>query len=197
MNFLAHIFLSGDDEEVMIGNFIADAVKGKDYLGYSDGIIKGVLLHRRIDAFTDSHVVVGQSKQRLRPKYRKYAGVIVDMYYDHFLSKYWENYSEVSLSQFVGNAYEVFQSRIDCLPPRIQLMLPHMIEFDWLTNYAHLEGITGALGGLSRRARYDSRMEYAVSDLKQDYCKYKCEFELFFPELMNFSFQQQKELDQT
>ena len=197
MNFLAHIFLSGDDEEVMIGNFIADAVKGKDYLGYSDGIIKGVRLHRRIDAFTDSHVVVGESKRRLRPKYRKYAGVIVDMYYDHFLSKYWENYSEVSLSQFVGNAYEVFQSRIDCLPSRIQLMLPHMIEFDWLTNYAHLEGITGALGGLSRRARYDSGMEYAVSDLKQDYCKYKCEFELFFPELMNFSFQQQKELDQT
>ena len=197
MNFLAHIFLSGDDEEVMIGNFIADAVKGKDYLGYSDGIIKGVRLHRRIDAFTDSHVVVGESKRRLRPKYRKYAGVIVDMYYDHFLSKYWENYSEVSLSQFVGNAYEVFQSRIDCLPSRIQLMLPHMIEFDWLTNYAHLEGITGALGGLSRRARYDSGMEYAASDLKQDYCKYKCEFELFFPELMNFSFQQQKELDQT
>ena len=197
MNFLAHIFLSGDDEEVMIGNFIADAVKGKNYLGYSDGIIKGVLLHRRIDAFTDSHVVVGESKRRLSPKYRKYAGVIVDMYYDHFLSKYWENYSEVSLSQFVGNAYEVFQSRIDCLPSRIQLMLPHMIEFDWLTNYAHLEGITGALGGLSRRARYDSGMEYAVSDLKQDYCKYKCEFELFFPELMNFSFQQQKELDQT
>ena len=196
MNFLAHIFLSGDDEEVMIGNFIADAVKGKDYLGYSDGIIKGVRLHRRIDAFTDSHVVVGESKRRLRPKYRKYAGIIVDMYYDHFLSKYWENYSEVSLSQFVGNAYEVFQSRIDCLPSRIQLMLPHMIEFDWLTNYAHLEGITGALGGLSRRARYDSRMEYAVSDLKQDYCKYKCEFELFFPELMNFSRQQQKELDQ-
>ena len=197
MNFLAHIFLSGDDEEVMIGNFIADAVKGKDYLGYSDGIIKGVRLHRRIDAFTDSHVVVGESKRRLRPKYRKYAGIIVDMYYDHFLSKYWENYSEVSLSQFVGNAYQVFQSRIDCLPSRIQLMLPHMIEFDWLKNYAHLEGITGALGGLSRRARYDSGMEYAVSDLKQDYCKYKCEFELFFPELMNFSFQQQKELDQT
>ena len=196
MNFLAHIFLSGDDEEVMIGNFIADAVKGKNYLGYSDGIIKGVLLHRRIDAFTDSHVVVGESKRRLRPKYRKYAGVIVDMYYDHFLSKYWENYSEVSLSQFVGNAYQVFQSRIDCLPSRIQLMLPHMIEFDWLKNYAHLEGITGALGGLSRRARYDSGMEYAVSDLKQDYCKYKCEFELFFPELMNFSRQQQKELDQ-
>ena len=196
MNFLAHIFLSGDDEEVMIGNFIADAVKGKNYLGYSDGIIKGVLLHRRIDAFTDSHVVVGESKRRLRPKYRKYAGVIVDMYYDHFLSKYWENYSEVSLSQFVGNAYQVFQRRIDCLPSRIQLMLPHMIEFDWLKNYAHLEGITGALGGLSRRARYDSGMEYAVSDLKQDYCKYKCEFELFFPELMNFSFQQQKELDQ-
>ena len=197
MNFLAHIFLSGDDEEVMIGNFIADAVKGKNYLGYSDGIIKGVLLHRRIDAFTDSHVVVGESKRRLRPKYRKYAGIIVDMYYDHFLSKYWENYSEVSLSQFVGNAYQVFQRRIDCLPSRIQLMLPHMIEFDWLTNYAHLEGITGALGGLSRRARYDSGMEYAVNDLKQDYCKYKCEFELFFPELMNFSFQQQKELDQT
>ena len=196
MNFLAHIFLSGDDEEVMIGNFIADAVKGKNYLGYSDGIIKGVLLHRRIDAFTDSHIVVGESKRRLRPKYRKYAGVIVDMYYDHFLSKYWENYSEVSLSQFVGNAYQVFQRRIDCLPSRIQLMLPHMIEFDWLTNYAHLEGITGALGGLSRRARYDSGMEYAVSDLKQDYCKYKCEFELFFPELMNFSRQQQKELDQ-
>jgi len=195
MNFLAHIFLSGDDEEVMIGNFIADAVKGRDYLGYSDGIVKGILLHRRIDAFTDSHVVVGQSKQRLRPKYRKYAGVIVDMYYDHFLSKYWDNYSEISLSQFVDYAYGLFQSWVDCLPSRIQLMLPHMIESDWLTSYTHLEGITRALKGLSRRTKYESGMEYAVGDLKQDYHEYKCEFELFFPELMDFSRLQQKELD--
>ena len=187
MNFLAHIFLSGDDEEVMIGNFIADAVKGKDYLGYSDGIIKGILLHRRIDAFTDSHVVVGWSKQRLRPKYRKYAGVIVDMYYDHFLSKYWDNYSEISLSQFVDHAYGILQSRVGYLPSRIQLMLPHMVESNWLTSYARLEGIMQALGGLSRRAKYESGMEYAVSDLKQDYRQYKCEFELFFPELMEYS----------
>jgi acyl carrier protein phosphodiesterase len=82
MNFLAHLYLSGDDKDVMLGNLIADSVKGKDYLAYRPGIQEGILLHRKIDHFTDEHPVVERSKHLLRPKYHKFAGVVTDMFYD-------------------------------------------------------------------------------------------------------------------
>src|SRR5690349_12341831 len=98
MNFLAHIFLSGDDPEIMVGNFIGDFVKGRNLDDrFSSGIVKGIELHRAIDEYTDSHPVVAQSKNRLRPKYRHYAPVIVDVFYDHFLAKNWKNYHPTSL----------------------------------------------------------------------------------------------------
>ena len=184
MNFLAHVHLSGDDEKVMVGNFIADFVKGKQALASFEGAIKtGIELHRTIDYFTDNHPVVGQSKNRLRPKYRHYAGVIVDVFYDHFLASHWDQFSPVPLAEFVSQTYDTLESFRDVMPAEVNEMLPYMIRGNWLVNYGKTEGIARALTGMSRRTPFESKMDEAVQDLIRHREEFKSEFELFFPEL--------------
>ncbi|WP_162053910.1 acyl carrier protein phosphodiesterase [Pontibacter pamirensis] len=186
MNFLAHIYLSGEDEALLIGNFIADAVKGKQVDLYTPGIAKGIRLHRLIDHYTDTHPVVAETKARLRPKYRKFAPVIADMYYDHFLAANFENYAPKPLSAFAQEVYALIQQHYELLPPRVQHLFPYMQQHNWLLSYAQLEGIAQALTGMSRRAKFVSGMETAGEELQEHYTLYAAEFETFFPELVQF-----------
>ncbi len=190
MNFLAHLYLSGDDDEIIIGNFIADMVKGQKINGYSIGIINGILLHRQIDVFTDKHSVVRKSKDRLRGKYRLFAGVIVDMYYDHYLARNWSDYSKHSLQDYAGKAYELLQKHESILPARASFILPYMVENNWLVNYANPESMNRFFGGMARRSAFPSGMEHAVEDLMQHYQLFEREFQTFFPELIDFVEQQ-------
>lgn len=184
MNFLAHIYLSGDNPKIMIGNFIGDFIKGRNLVPqFEPDIATGIELHRAIDEFTDHHPVVRESKIRLRPKYRHYAAVIVDVFYDHYLSKYWNNYHHEPLSGFSANTYKRIQTFWDILPENVRYMLPHMIKGNWLLNYGTIEGIQQTLSGMSRRTRHESKMEESVTDLKEYYDEFKAEFELFFPDL--------------
>ena len=169
MNFLAHLFLSEEDPEIMVGNFIADMVKGNSFLGYPSTIGKGIRIHRSIDKFTDSHPTVQLSKKRLRPKYRKYAGVIVDMFYDHLLAVDWHTYSPIPLASFAEKAYKTLGCYQALMPLRGQRTLFYMQKGNWLVSYAELSGISQALGGLSNRTRYKSGMERSINDLQSDY----------------------------
>ncbi len=187
MNFLAHLYLSGDDPEVMIGNFIADQVVGKHYDGYSVGIIKGIELHRGIDEFTDTHPIVERGKVRLRPMYHKYSPVIIDIFYDHFLAANWGDYSDISLSDYSESCYEIVLARDAILPAGIRRMMPYMIEYNWLYNYANFEGMERVLAGMARRAKFQSKMELSIHDLKKDYDLYAEEFKEFFPQIMEFA----------
>lgn len=188
MNFLAHAYLSGNDKKILVGNFIGDFVKGKHALNqFAAGIIRGVELHRAIDEFTDSHPVVSESKKRLRPKYRHYAGVIVDVYYDHFLAANWKAYHHQSLADFVSDTYQTIQSFSAILPERVKSMLPYMIRGNWLVGYARVSGIHDALSGMASRTPYDSKMEQASNDLNDYYENFQGEFENFFPDLKDFS----------
>lgn len=187
MNFLAHIFLSGDDDQLMIGNFIADFVKGNKKDNYPEGIKKGIELHRAIDDYTDHHPITGDSKARLRPKYPKYSGVIVDLYYDHFLAKNFEMYSKIALPEYAQNVYAILSDNQSIMPDKIKKFLPYMIEKDWLTNYATLEGIGRTLTGLSKRVSFENKMDESIHDLKTDYAIYKHEFYRFFPQLITFA----------
>jgi acyl carrier protein phosphodiesterase len=184
MNYLAHLFLSGDDPSIIKGNFIADAVKGNKYLIYPPGIISGVKLHRFIDYFTDQHPLVEQSKARLRVKFRKYAGVIVDVFYDHFLAKNFEKFSNTNLLPFTENIYKTLMDDFSSYPEKIQFMLPYMIKDNWLYNYRKLEGIQMALEGLSRRTSFHSNMENATEELFNNYELFENEFFKFFPILI-------------
>ncbi len=187
MNFLAHLYLSGKSQQVMIGNFIGDFVKGKKVDEYKGDIRLGILLHREIDHFTDRHPVVHQSKNKLRKKYRHYAGVIVDIFYDHFLAKNWGEFHETELRTYVHEAYKILNSHQSILPAKVKYMLPFMIKDDWLVNYSRIEGIARVLKGLSRRTKFDSKMDQAPEDLKNYYHEFEQEFLDFFPQLISHS----------
>lgn len=186
MNYLAHIFLSGPDPEIITGNFIGDHVTGRHYEGFSPGIIKGIELHRAIDAFTDSHAIVEKSKSRLRPVFHKYAPVIVDIYYDHFLAVNWSRHAELSLLVYTKNAYALLNQRREIIPERAQRMLSYMEKQNWLYHYSTLDGIGQALTGMSRRATFESGMERAAAFLEEHYNLFADDFDLFFPDLKSY-----------
>ncbi|HNP66974.1 MAG TPA: ACP phosphodiesterase [Aequorivita sp.] len=187
MNFLAHIYLSGNDEEVIIGNFIADGIKGKRYQKFPPLIAKGILLHRAIDTFTDAHPTVHQSTARLHKNYSHYSGVIVDILYDHFLAKNWSNYSDEPLADYVENFYTLLRKNFTILPARIQKMMPYMIADNWLLSYATVEGISKILAQMNVRTKGVSKMNLAVAELEEYYEEFEAEFTSFFDELIVFS----------
>ncbi|MEX2335963.1 MAG: ACP phosphodiesterase [Fulvivirga sp.] len=187
MNFLAHLYLSGYNEKVMVGNFIGDFVKGKQYENYEPGIKKGILLHRHIDAFTDVHPKVIASKRRLWEKYRHYAGVIVDIFYDHFLAVNWSVYHQMPLVDYTQKAYKIILAHETTLPKGAKYMLPFMMENNWLLNYAQKEGIRQALTGMARRATFQSKMGQAAHDLTLHYDDFEKDFKDFFPDVIIFA----------
>ncbi len=186
MNFLAHIYLSGENEDILLGNFIADMVKGRQIDNFHQGIVDGIMLHRKIDTFTDTHPIVDQSKMRLRNKYRLYAGVVVDMYYDHYLARYWNEYSRYALTRFVKEAYNILLKNYFLLPVRAKNVLPYMVSSNWLVNYADLDHMEKYFIGMSQRTPFKSGIENAVEDLKLHYDAFEDEFRTFFPELISY-----------
>jgi len=188
VNFLAHLFLSGDHPQVMVGNFIGDFVKGRDLKNkYPADIVRGIELHRAIDEFTDHHPVVRISKNRLWPKYRHYSGVITDIFFDHFLADRWDHYSIVPLPAYAADAYQLLLTQQAILPERVNQLLPHMMRGNWLVNYAEVEGIRRALTGMARRASFVSKMEEATEDLTLSYGDFQKDFDDFFPALKAYS----------
>ena len=184
MNFLAHLYLSGNDPDVQLGNFIGDFVKGRNLTEQFDiGIATGIELHRVIDEFTDKHPIVKLSKDRLRPKYRHYAPVIVDIFYDHYLAKNWDRFHPTFLPDYAESIYAMVMSRKSVLPEKVLWMMPYMIKGNWLTNYAKIDGIGSVLKGMSRRTPYDSKMHEAIEEMKSSYHDFETEFLDFFPYL--------------
>ncbi len=182
MNFLAHLYLSGSNPRVQLGNFIGDFVRGKDLADrYHPEIVQGIELHRLIDQFTDTHSIVRQSKERLRPKYRHYAPVIVDIYYDHFLAINWHLYHPDLLPDFAEQCYAMVLQNESILPEQVKWMMPHMVKGNWLVNYARIEGIEKVLGGMARRSKFDSKMNEAGVELVQYHNEFNEEFKAFFP----------------
>lgn len=186
MNYLAHLYLSSGNKDLMIGNFIADHVKGNAINNFSDEIISGIKLHRLIDEFTDHHPIVEKSKTRLRTEFRKYAPVIIDIFYDHYLARDWETYHHQPLLTFAEETYSLLNLNHDKLPERTKQMLSYMIPQNWLYNYSKVEGISRALVGLSRRTTFESGMERSPEFLVKDYEAYDDEFKKFFEELRLF-----------
>ncbi len=190
MNFLAHAFLSGADKDLIIGNFIADAVKGKEYQSYREGIIKGILLHRKIDSFTDHHEIVSQTKSTLRPYFGKYSAVVSDIYYDHFLALHWSEYSSEPLEKFTLHIYSIIEAEHALMPEEVKHFFPYMVKQNWLYNYQSFQGMERVFSGMSRRAKFDSKMENGVMVLKEHYKTFEEEFRLFFPQLQQYVLQE-------
>ncbi|MGC1204153.1 MAG: ACP phosphodiesterase [Flavobacteriaceae bacterium] len=197
MNYLAHIYLSGDNDLVTIGNFIADGIKGKNYKKRKREVQIGVLLHRHIDTFTDAHKTVRKSTKRLHKNYGHYSGVIVDILYDHFLAKNWKKYSDINLENYINSFYDSLETHYEILPLRIQKMMPYMLADNWLLSYASIDGISRVLAGMNRRTKNISGMDKAVNELEEFYEEFENEFTLFFDELVASSKEKLKELNNT
>lgn len=180
MNFLAHLYLSGSDPDVRLGNFMGDFVKGSRYLDYPPGIRHGIQLHRRIDAFTDGHSVVKQSIQRMKQPYDRYAGVVVDLFYDHFLAALWENYHHQSLSDYVTIINRMLVKNYFRLPGEVKRIVPFMVQSRRLESYQTVEGIARALTIMTRHTSMPDRVEAAIVRLQDDYIPLREEFTLFF-----------------
>ena len=187
LNYLAHIYLSNNDKPLQIGNFIADSIKGHRYEAFPKGIKTGILLHRQIDWFTDNNEIVRNSKRRLDKKYGHYKGIIIDIFYDHFLAKNWNGYSDTPLKEFSQDFYKNLNNNFDILPDNIQRLMPYLIKDDWLTNYANLEGIKKVLAGMNKRTHEKSQMHLAMKDLEDNYEEFEYDFTSFFKILCNFS----------
>ncbi len=194
MNFLAHIYLSFGDQEITIGNFIADSIRGNKIDHLPKRIQKGIRLHREIDTYTDTHTIPKISSKRLHKNYSHYSRVIVDIYYDHFLAKNWNDYSDIPLNIFVDDFYTLLENNYIILPDGVQYMMPYMIKDNWLLNYAKMDGIQKALTGLNRRTNNRSKMNFAIVDLEEHYSEFESEFTAFFDELITFSKQKFKTL---
>ena len=187
MNFLAHIYLSPDDEEIILGNFIADAVKGNAIMNFPEKVRKGILLHRMIDEFTDHHPVFIKSRERLLEHYHKFSAVIVDIFYDHFLSANWKVYSNEDIHFFSEKSYGILMKNYEILPSRYRRILPYMIQQNWLVSYSNLDALRRVFEGMSRRTKFKSGMENAVDDLVANYDAFGLEFKEFFPELKSYT----------
>ena len=186
MNFLAHIYLSGDNAQLKIGNFIADSVKGKQYLDFPPEIQKGIVLHRAIDTFTDTHPIVSKSVERLFDRYGHYSRVIVDILYDHFLAANWKEYCEVPLKEYTEDFYKLLKDNYEVLPKTVQNFLPYMVADNWLYNYREIEGIEKILFQMNRRIKYRAKMHLAVEELREFYKEFENEFRMFFEELRTY-----------
>lgn len=183
MNFLAHIYLSGDNDLLKIGNFSADGIRGKRFTNYPDAMQAGIKLHRFIDSYTDSHPIFKQSTKRLHQAYHHYSSVIIDIFYDHFLAKNWNDYHVIPLDDYVAEFYETLIQHMDILPERFKKLVPYMIADNWLLSYAEIEGIQQVLNGMNRRTKGKSKMNEATKELKLHYDAFENEFKEFFQDL--------------
>lgn len=186
MNFLAHAFLSGDDPDILFGNLIADSIKGKMPDHYSGLISQGVKLHREIDSFTDNHSVVRKAVYDLRPAFGKFSGVVLDIYFDHFLALSWNRWSERDLTEYVMGVYKILIRRYLISPPRSKRILPFMIAQNWLGGYANFRDLERVFKGMSRRSAFESGMDRAVDHLELHHTKFQTDFFDFFPDLIRF-----------
>ncbi|MFO7827019.1 MAG: ACP phosphodiesterase [Bacteroidales bacterium] len=186
MNFLAHIYLSGNDEQIKIGNFIGDYIKGKAFHIYPDKIKEGILLHRYIDTFTDKNKYTSEAKLLFAPKYRKYSGIIIDIIYDHFLASNWEQYSSVSLIQFIDEFHHLLQKYQEMLPSEVQNIVPKLISNNRLYSYRKPEGIQSVFSTMAKYTSLPDHSEFAIQTLHENYAYLKNNFSDFFKDLIYY-----------
>ena len=194
VNFLAHTYLSGCNEEIIVGNFMGDYVKGKNYLLFPEQVKKGILIHRDIDSFTDTHQITRISKQRLASRYHKYAGIITDIFYDHFLASLWNDYSTLPLNDFVNRTYDLLKRNYQVLPAAIKRWFPTFLENNWMMAYTSVEGIELVLERMSANTSLPNHSAFAVEVLRDQYSLFQDDFLRFFPEIIQF-LQEKYEID--
>ncbi|MFP4525947.1 MAG: ACP phosphodiesterase [Bacteroidales bacterium] len=186
MNFLAHIYLSGTNDDIKIGNFIGDYVKGRKYLQYRTNIRKGIILHRNIDDYTDKSKIPQPVKNLLKPFYRRYAGIVVDVLYDHCLSKNWEYFCQTPLEEYVNNFHKLLRREFSVLPRQVQNFVPRMIQHNRLLSYRETTGLHQSLTVMAKHTSLPDKADQAIDVLLKNYSTINDNFLEFFPMLIKY-----------
>jgi acyl carrier protein phosphodiesterase len=186
MNYLAHIYLSFNDDQIKIGNFISDFIHGSKYENFPKSIQKGIQLHRKIDSYTDLHPIVRHSKRRLHKRYRHYDGVIIDIFMDHFLAKNWNLFSKIPLIKYESDFIILLEQNKEYLPDKVIKIIPYLKEQKWFSSYATINGISKTLIGVNKRTKGISKMDLAIQDLQDKYTEFESDFFIFFKDLQNY-----------
>jgi acyl carrier protein phosphodiesterase len=186
MNYLSHIYLSGESEEIRLGNFIGDFVKGRHFMKYPPEVAKGILLHRQIDSFTDSHLIINECVLKLRPGFGKHSGIVIDIFLDHFLAVNWHLYSFEKLSSFTKRFHAVLLSNFFQLPSPVKMFIPFLIQNKRLQSYASFEGIEKTLRIMVQHTSLPAETEFALKILEDEYMFLNNAFHLFFTEIIHF-----------
>ena len=186
MNFLAHAYLADASGDSIAGSLMGDFVKGPLDDRYGAAIRQALILHRRIDTYTDAHPTVGASRARIGPERRRYAGILVDMFYDHFLARHWGNYSELPLERFTAKVYAALRERHAMLPERLQAIAPRMAATDWLASYRNVDAVGFALDRMGERLKRGNALLGSAAELVANYAALEADFRLFFPDVVRF-----------
>jgi acyl carrier protein phosphodiesterase len=181
MNYLAQLFLAEPNPESLIGNFLGDFVKGSLENIYIEKIRTGIALHRKVDIYTDSHPIFCHSKNLIDRQRSRFAGILIDVFYDHFLANNWHRYSESSLVDFSNNFYQVLQDYYDLLPESVKQRVPQIITYDLLVSYREISGIARALQRISQRIKRENNLAEGLKDLESNYEALEADFLAFFP----------------
>ncbi len=183
MNFLAHLYLSGTDDTLRFGNFIADGIQANAFSHYPKRIQEGIYLHRSIDTFTDAHPIFRKHCKLFFPKHRHYARVILDVVYDHFLALLWEEYHPEELSTYATDFYRITENQKALLPDKMQRLFQLMKTQNWLVEYKSIKGLERILFHMSKRTSFPSNFPIAIAVVEAHRTELMAEFQLFFSEL--------------
>ena len=187
MNYLAHLYLSEPHDEAWLGSLMGDFVKGPLDDRYASGITRAIGLHRKIDVYTDAHPIVLQSKARISAHRRRYAGIIVDIFYDHFLAKHWRDFHDEPLAAFTARIYQLLERHHTVLPQRLQRMAPLMMQWDWLGSYAEISSIYTALNRIGQRLKRANPMMNSADELVGNYAQIEADFRAFLPDVLRYA----------
>jgi len=194
MNFLGHIYLTKSDKELLLGNFMADSIKGNSYKEYPENIQKGILFHRFIDSYTDDHPAFRKSTAKLHSDFSHFSGVLVDVFYDHFLAKNWQSFHPTPLEEFAQEFYAYMEKRYDLMTSKMQYIFPHMKANNWLVRYASLEGIEKTLSEMGGRIGREYELDKSVKNLEREYVSFERDFEVFIAAIEEATNKKRKEL---
>ena len=186
MNYLAHLHLGGQEPDALLGSLYGDFVKGPLRGQWPAGVEAGIRLHRRIDAFTDSHAQVLAAKARFAQDRRRYAGILVDLFFDHCLATHWPQFSDEPLAQFTRRVYRVLAAEAE-LPGKLGLIAPRMAAQDWLGSYREFGVLEQVLHGMSRRLSRPEGLLGAMAELERLYRPLSADFHAFYPQLQRFA----------
>ena len=187
MNFLAHLFLADTHPDALLGSLMGDFVKGPLVGRYPPALERALVQHRAVDTFTDAHPIVRTSRARVAPPYRRFAGIVVDMYYDHFLARRWGEFAIEPLADFTARVYAVLLAQEARLPERLRRIAPSMARRDWLGSYRAVESVHIALDRMGDRLKRGNALLGAGEALMPHYAALDADFRAFFPELVRFA----------